>query len=246
MKMRQSGNPLLTASRFNVHTSSNEETMTAKGAVNKTGILLALTIFSATFTWTSGFGASSLMPLMLLSGLGGFALVLISSFKPHISPITAPIYAVLQGLFLGVFSSFINYSYPGLPFQAVGLTFAVLFMMLGLYQSGLIKVTEKFRFGVIAATGGLALFYLVTWIVSFFGVNIGFITGSGNFSILFSLFVVGLAALNLVLDFDFIDRASESKMPQYMEWFAALGLLVTLVWLYLELVRLLMKLRNRD
>jgi len=243
--MRNLGNPLFSSERYQSQISHTGQVMTAQGAVRKTGVLLGVTILSAAFTWTSGFGASSLMPLALLSGIGGLVLVMLSSFKPHLSSMTAPAYAVLQGLFLGAFSSMINFSYPGLPFQAVGLTFAVLFMMLGLYQSGTIKVTEKFRLGVIAATGGLLLFYLATWILSFFGVNMSFMY-SGSFGIGFSLFVVGLAAFNLVLDFDMIDRGARSGAPAYMEWFTALGLLVTLVWLYIELVKLLVQLRNRD
>lgn len=244
--MRNVGNPLFRSSSVRSQSAYGDQVMTAKGAVNKTGILLAITIACAAFTWNGNVAATSLMPLALLSGIGGFVLVLLSSFKPHLAPTTAPIYAVLQGLFLGAFSSILNFTYPGLPFQAVGLTFAVLFTMLGLYQSGYIQVTDKFRMGVFAATGGLALFYFITWILSMFGMNMGFVFGSGNFAIGFSLFVVGLAALNLVLDFDFIDRGVQSNMPRYMEWFAALGLLVTLVWLYLELVRLLMRLRERD
>jgi uncharacterized YccA/Bax inhibitor family protein len=166
-------------------------------------------------------------------------------FKKNWAIVTAPLYAVLEGLVLGGLSATFEARFPGIVIQAVGLTFGTLFALLLAYKSGVIKATENFKLGVVAATGGIALVYLAGFVLGFFGVSIPYIHGSGTIGILFSLVVVVIAALNLVLDFDFIESGAASGAPKYMEWYAAFGLLVTLIWLYLEILRLLAKLRSR-
>jgi uncharacterized YccA/Bax inhibitor family protein len=170
---------------------------------------------------------------------------MVTIFKKEWSPVTAPVYALLEGLVLGSLSALMELRYPGIAFQAVGLTFGTLFMLLLAYRSGLIPVTQKLRMGVIAATGGIAVFYLLEWLLGFFGIYFTSINGSGFIGIGFSLFVVAIAALNLVLDFDFIERGVQAGAPKYMEWYGAFGIIVTLVWLYLEILILLSKLRRR-
>jgi len=173
-------------------------------------------------------------------------MALITIFRPRSAGITAPVYALLEGLFLGGISAVMESSYPGIVFQAVLLTLGTMASMLVLYRSGFIRVTAKFRLGVMAATGGIAMIYFLTIILSLFGIRLPFIHEGGLFGIGFSLFVVGIAALNLVLDFDFIEQGARRGLPKYMEWYSAFGLLVTLVWLYIEILRLLAKLRSRN
>jgi uncharacterized YccA/Bax inhibitor family protein len=170
---------------------------------------------------------------------------MVTIFKKEWSPVTAPIYALLEGLALGGISAAFDLRYPGIGIQAVSLTFGTLFALLLVYSSGIIKVTQKFRIGVVAATGGIALFYLLEWAMSFFGFRFVAINGSGIIGIGFSLLVVGIAALNLVLNFDFIERGVQCGAPKYMEWYGAFGIMVTLVWLYLEILNLLAKMRRR-
>lgn len=228
--------------------------MTINGAVTKTALLTGVLIICGAVSWSmvspvDGTQASNPMYRMLF-GLGapilGLVVALITCFFPKASPITAPIYAVLQGLFLGAISSFFNATYQGIVLQAAMLTTGVLGVMLLAYASGLIRATEKFRIGVIAATGAICLIYLATFVLGFFGVGIPYIHSSGPIGIGFSVVVVVIAALNLVLDFDVIERGAAARAPKYMEWFAAFGLLVTLIWLYLEILRLLAKIRNSD
>jgi uncharacterized YccA/Bax inhibitor family protein len=205
-------------------------------------------MFTAIFSWDRAYSAvnpGELYPWLIGSGIAGFVVALITVFKKTAAPITAPIYAAIEGILLGILSAFYEMQFPGLVFQAILLTFGTLFALLMAYRSGVIKATENFKLGVFAATGGIALIYLTTFILSFFGVSIPYIHGSGTIGILFSLFVVVIAALNLVLDFDFIERGAERGAPKYMEWYAAFGLLVTLIWLYIEMLRLLSKLRSR-
>jgi uncharacterized YccA/Bax inhibitor family protein len=184
-------------------------------------------------------------PLMLAGVIGGFLCAMVTVFKKEWSAVTAPLYALLEGLALGGISAVVDLRYPGIAIQAVGLTFGTLFVLLLVYSSGVIKVTNKFRIGIVAATGGIALFYLVQMLLGFFGVHFAAINGSGAIGIGFSLIVVAVAALNLVLDFDFIERGVECGAPKYMEWYGAFGIMVTLVWLYLEILRLLAKLSRR-
>jgi uncharacterized YccA/Bax inhibitor family protein len=226
--------------------------MTLNGTINKTGILLVLAIASAGFTWfqflQSG-NPADVMPYMLGGMLGGLVFALVTIFKKEWAPVTAPAYALLEGLVLGGLSAVFELRYPGIAIQAVGLTFGTLFAMLFLYRTGVIKVTEKFRLGVFAATGGIALFYLLEMVLRLFGINFAGpngVNGSGMIGIGFSLIVVGVAALNLVLDFDFIEKGVQYGAPKYMEWYGAFGIMVTLVWLYLEMLRLLSKMRSRN
>ena len=238
----RSGNPALQASTFKKHlTSSIENKMTLSGTVNKTGISLLLVIISAGYTW----GNPGMHIMMIPAGIVGLILALVTVFKPTVGHITVPAYAVAQGILLGVISMYFNAMYPGIVVQAVFLTFGTLGALLLAYKSGLIAATENFKLGVAAATGGIAILYLINFIMSFFGSGIGIISSNNNMGILFSGFVVVIAALNLVLDFDFIEEGAEMGAPKYMEWYGAFGLLVTLIWLYLEILRLLAKLQSR-
>ena len=248
--MMRSGNPALSASTFTdlAPAVPRGEAMTLQGTVNKTGILLLLTVLSASWTWNmylTSANPAAVMPWMWGGLIGGLIFGMVTAFKKTWAPLTAPIYALLEGLFLGAFSSIMEAQFPGIVIQAVGLTFGTLFALLLAYKSGLIRATENFKLGVVAATGGIALVYLASMVLGFFGVSIPYIHGSGLIGIGFSLFVVVIAALNLVLDFDFIENGAEKGAPKYMEWYGAFGLVVTLIWLYLEILRLLSKLSSR-
>jgi uncharacterized YccA/Bax inhibitor family protein len=242
----RSGNPVLKSDTFDI--APQGERMTLGGTVNKTAILLALVLITAIYTWGRFYSTqdpASVMPLVLIGAIGGLVVCLVTVFKKEWSGVTAPVYALLEGFVVGGVSAMFEVRYPGIVIQAVGLTFGTLFALLMAYKSGLIKATENFKLGVVAATGGIALLYLVNIVMSMFGKPIGFIHDSGMFGILFSGFVVVIAALNLVLDFDFIEAGAENGAPKYMEWYGAFGLTVTLIWLYLEILRLLAKLRSR-
>jgi len=226
--------------------------MTVQGAVGKTFLLLAILSATALWSWNAVADGRVAGGAMLASGLGGFVFAMITIFKPTASPWTAPIYAALEGVFLGAVSQVVEMQtrvkhpeYGGIALQAVSLTCGVLFVMLFLYGSRLIRVTDKLRMGIIMATGALCFFYLITVLLSFFGVTMPLVFSATPIGIGFSLFVVGLAAFNLLLDFDFIERCAHSEAPKYMEWYGAFGLIVTLVWLYLEILRLLSKLADR-
>ena len=221
--------------------------MTMQGTTTKSFLLILLAVFSAAFTWREYLSGNTgiLMPAILVGGIGGFVVALVTIFKPRLAPITSPFYAVLEGLLLGAISARYEAQWAGLPIQAVGLTFMVFLAMLLVYRTGLIKVTEKLRFGIVAATGGIMLFYVLSILLSFVGVQIPLVHGSGVIGIGFSLVVVGVAALNLVLDFDLIENGVKAQAPKYMEWYGAFVLLVTLVWLYLEMLRLLSKINRR-
>jgi uncharacterized YccA/Bax inhibitor family protein len=241
----RSGNPVLKSDTFDI--ASEGARMTLGGTVNKTAILLALVLITAIYTWGRFFSTgnpAAIMPLVWTGAIGGLVMCLVTVFKKEWAGVTAPIYALLQGLLVGGLSAFYESRFPGIVIQAVGLTFGTLACLLLAYKSGLIKATENFKLGVVAATGGIALLYLVSFAMSFFGKPIGFIHEGGLFGILFSGFVVVIAALNLVLDFDFIEAGAENGAPKYMEWYGAFGLTVTLIWLYLEILRLLSKLRR--
>ena len=250
----RSGNPALGENTFldigsGRVVSRDGSTMTLNGTVNKSGILLALILVSASFVWGKYEGpesAAAVAPWIMTGLVGGLVLALITIFKKAWAPVTAPIYAVLEGLFLGGVSAYYEAQFPGIVMQAVGLTFGTLAALLMAYRSGLNRATENFKLGVVAATGGIALLYLVSFVMGFFGKSIPFIHESGLLGIGFSAFVVTIAALNLVLDFDFIENGVEEGAPKYMEWYGAFGLMVTLVWLYLEILRLLAKLQSRD
>ena len=247
----RTANPALNAETFKslAYGADRENVMTIQGTVNKTGILLALTLIAAAWTWNKFFASGtpeSVAPWTMIGAFGGFIVALVTVFKKTWSSVTAPVYAVLEGLFLGGISATFEAQFPGIVIQAVGLTFGTLLCLLMAYRSGLIKATENFKLGVMSATGAIALFYLVTMILGFFGVRMPLIHESGIIGIGISVFIVIIAALNLVLDFDFIEQGSVAGVPKYMEWYAAFGLMVTLIWLYLEILRLLSKLRSRD
>lgn len=242
----RSGNPFLGDKSFDL-VERGEARMTLMGTVNKTAILLALTLISALWVWNKYYelqDPASIMPLMWIGILGGLVLALITTFAKKAAPFTAPAYALLEGLALGGISAFYETRYPGIVIQGVGLTFGTLACLLLAYRTGLVKATENFKLGVVAATGAIALLYVVNLVMGMFGHSMGFIHEGGTVGILFSLVVVTVAALNLVLDFDFIEQGVAAGSPKYMEWFGAFGLLVTLVWLYLEMLRLLSKLRK--
>jgi uncharacterized YccA/Bax inhibitor family protein len=229
--------------------AARTSTMTLDGVVVTAAGLFALLLVSAAVGWslvTVSDGQVQQFPTWtLLLVLGGFGLVLLSSFKPHLSRFIAPVFAVAQGVFVGAISRSYETYYDGIVTQAVGATIAVAATMLVLYRARIIRVTERFRSVVMTATIGIAVFYGVSLLLRLFGVGVPFLQSASLFGIAFSVLVAGLAALNLLLDFDIIERGIQSRAPGYMNWFAALGLLVTLVWLYLELLRLLAKLRER-
>ena len=220
--------------------------MTINGTVLKSGVLLMLVVCGAIFTWNRAMATGNPGMWVMGGAIGGFIVAIVTAFKKDWSPITAPLYAGLEGLFLGGISALVERHYPGIVFNAVCLTFGTLFSLLFAYQSGWIKVTENFRLGLFAATGGVMMFYLASWILGFFGIQMPLIHSAGIFGIGFSLVVVVIAALNLVLDFDFIENGAAAGAPKYMEWYAAFGLMVTLIWLYIEILHLLMKLQRRD
>ena len=256
MALMKTSNPALGENTFRGLSSAqyggviDESTrMTLSGTINKTGILLLCVVATAAWTWRlflQSRNFADVEPLMLVGVFGGLIVAMVTVFKKEWSPVTSPIYALLEGLFLGGVSALLEQSYPGIAIQAVSLTFGTLFVMLLAYRSGLIPVTQKLRMGIVAATGGIMVFYLLQMLMGFFGFQFTSINGSGFIGIGFSLFVVAIAALNLVLDFDFIERGVQYGAPKYMEGYGAFGIMVTLVWLYLEILRLLSKLRSRN
>lgn len=250
----RSSNPALSDKIFDSYTTpqTDQDVMTINGVVNKCVIMLILLIIPATYVWKSFFAAETpeigmdiASKSLLIGVIGSLILALITIFKKRWSPITAPAYAAVEGLAIGGISAIMEAQFPGIVVQATALTFGTLFALLMVYRSGMIKVTQNFRLGVVAATGGIFLIYIVSFVLSFFGSGIPYIHESGLIGIGFSLFVVVIASLNLVLDFDFIERGAERGAEKFMEWYAAFGLIITLVWLYIEILRLLSKLRNR-
>jgi uncharacterized YccA/Bax inhibitor family protein len=249
--MLRTANPALNSDSFTGvrHLADSENAMSIQGTVNKTLILLLLVVLASSWTWsrfTQSGNPAAVMSWVVIGALGGFVVALVTVFKKEWAAVTAPLYAVLEGLFLGGISAVFEAQYPGIVLQAVALTFGTLLCLLLAYKSGVIRVTERFKLGVVAATGGIMVVYVVSMILGFFHVSVPFIFGNGAFGIAFSVFVVIVAALNLVLDFDFIESGANSGAPKFMEWYAAFGLMVTLIWLYLEILRLLTKLRSRE
>ena len=245
----QSGNPVLSAkawAKVGVVERQRGGAMTVQGCVTKTAILLGCLMATSIFTWRVALAQPAAAVPWLWGGLiGGLVLAFVTIFKKTWAPVTAPLYALAEGLAIGAISCLLNQRFPGIAIQAAGLTFGVLLAMLVAYKVRLIRVTARFRSGVIAATGGIFLFYMLTWVLRLFGVNLGIVQSAGLLGIGFSLFVVVIAALNLVLDFDFIEAAAAQGAPRYMEWYGAFALMVTLVWLYIEILRLLSKLNRR-
>ena len=243
----RTSNPALNSNTFKnpVKNSSLylDKTMTIQGTVDKTAISLFIMIASGYYIYSE-----QIVSLILPGCILGFIVAIFTIFKKQYAPFTVPLYALFQGLFLGGISFMYGQMFEGIVYNAVLLTVTILLSLLLAYRSGIIKATENFKLGVFAATGGIALFYLISFIASFFGGGLAIFdpTNGSMTSILVSLFVVIIASLNLVLDFDFIEEASENGAPKYMEWYGAFGLLVTLVWLYLEILRLLAKINSRD
>ncbi|MFN8289603.1 MAG: Bax inhibitor-1/YccA family protein [Chitinophagaceae bacterium] len=247
MALFKSSNPVMQEKRFQgtiLEGISTGEEMTMKGTMNKFGVLIMLMIGSTLFAWSQFYKGGDPMPLMLIGVFGGLALAIVMAIKMQWSTFLAPIYAILEGLFVGSVSAMYNYTYPGLPVQAVALTLLVTLIMFLIYRFRIIRVTNKFRIGVVVATSAVAIFYLIQWISY---VATGHAIGSGltstntPLSIGFSIVMVGLASLNLLLNFDTIEKGVELRAPKYMEWYSSFGLLVTVVWLYLEILRLLSK-----
>lgn len=237
----RSGNPVLSKETF-TNTVLSSDKMTIEGTVNKTAISLLLLVGTGYFTF------DVISPVLLIgAGIGGFILALVTIFKKEWAPITVPLYAILEGALLGGISYMYNSSYNGIVTNAILLTVGILVSLLMAYRSGYIKATENFKLGIFAATGGLAIVYFVNFIMGFFGSGLGVMSvdNASPLSIGFSIVVVIIASLNLVLDFDFIEEGAEKGAPKYMEWYGAFGLLVTLIWLYLEILRLLSKLNSR-
>ncbi|MFC1576280.1 Bax inhibitor-1/YccA family protein [Candidatus Omnitrophota bacterium] len=239
----RSGNPTLRGNVFTgVRAAKGEGTMTIQGTTNKTLIMLGILMLTAFWSWGNlNLGQVLILPAIIL----GLIVAIVTVFKKEWAPITAPIYAAVEGVALGAISAIFEQKYPGVVQQALGLTFGVLFTLLVIYKSRLIKATENFKLGVFAATGGIFLFYMVSLVASLFGARFSIIYGNSLISIGFSVFVVIIAALNLVIDFDFIEKGSECGAPKYMEWYGAFCLMVTLVWLYIEILRLLGKIQSR-
>jgi len=251
MAFFKSGNPALTEKNFEktIHTLDDSGVMTEKGTLNKFGLLMILVLGSASFTWKAAADGVNIMPWIIGSAIGGIVIVLILAFKPQLASFLAPLYALVQGVFVGGISAYYNDAFsqiaPNIVMQAVGITFGVVIAMFGLYRFGVIKATQKFKAIIFTATAGIAVFYLLAFVLRFFNIEMPLIHSSGTWGIVFSLVVVAVAALNLILDFDMIEQGSAMGAPKYMEWYGAFGLLVTIVWLYIEILRLLSKFARR-
>jgi len=246
----RTANPALNSKTFTnvARISDLSRSMTIQGTVNKTLLMLILVLIPAAWTWNLFFNSgnpATVMPWLIGGTIGGFIVALITIFNKQWAIVTAPLYSVLEGFAIGGISASFEAEFPGIVIQAVTLTFGTLFCLLLVYKSGLIKATENFKLGVVAATGGIALIYIITLLLGFFGMRVPYIHDSGMIGIGFSVLVVFIAALNLVLDFDFIESGASSGAPKFMEWYAAFGLMVTLIWLYLEMLRLLAKILSR-
>jgi uncharacterized YccA/Bax inhibitor family protein len=265
--MFRTANPALTAKTFeNAGHVSGDRAMTINGTVHKTFVLLVLLLVSAMYMWNmlftdlAHFSNLAKLPLaeiqaltakivkfLIVAGIGSVVLAIITVFIKPAAPITAPLYALLEGVLVGSISAIFELQFKGIVIQAVALTFGTMFCLLFAYRTGIIKATENFKLGVFAATGAIGVIYLVTWIMrGFFHTDMPYIHQSGPIGIAFSVGVVIIAALNLVLDFDFIENGAKQKAPKYMEWYGAFGLIVTLVWLYFEILNLLSKIRGRN
>ena len=254
MSLFKSGNPALAEKRFRDSVLDDvvtyENAMTVRGTLQKFGFLMIMVLGTALYSWKEFASGGNTMPLILVGAFGGLIIAIILTFKKEWSPFLAPAYALLEGLFVGAISAYYNYVFaakaPFIIMNAVGLTLACAVAMYLLYSFKIIQATQKFKAIVMTATAGIGIFYLLTWVLSFFGVSLPFLHEGSLMGIGFSLFVVAIAALNLILDFDMIEQGAALGAPKYMEWYGAFGLLVTIVWLYLEMLRLLSKLSSRD
>ena len=238
----RSGNPALNSKIFTSTNRDDSGAMTIEGTVNKTAMSLLLLMATASYAWMNPSPG-----LMMLGFIGGFIMAIVTIFKKTWAPYTVSGYALLEGLALGGISRIFETQYPGIASQAIFLTFGILAALLLAYKTGVIRPTENFKLGVFAATGGIFIMYLISFIMSIFGSGMSIMNpnNASMMSIGFSLFVVVIASLNLVIDFDFIEEGAEKGAPKYMEWYGAFGLLVTLIWLYLEILRLLAKFYSR-
>ncbi|SFJ01412.1 Uncharacterized membrane protein, YccA/Bax inhibitor family [Paenibacillus sp. UNC496MF] len=242
----RSGNPTLNDKTFDRHGSySGSGRMTINGTVNKTFITLAVLLGAAFAVWNQYFKGLDVVPYAIGGAIGGLICALVISFAPRTAPFLVPVYAALEGAFLGALSAQYEYAYGGITMQAALITVCVFFALLAAYKTRIIRATENFKLGVFAATAGIALVYLASFVLGLFGVNVPYLHDNSLIGIGISLVIVAVAALNLVLDFDFIEQGAERGAPKYMEWYGAFGLVVTLVWLYVEILRLLSKLRSR-
>ncbi len=250
MDLFKSGNPTLSEKSFqNTIITDYSNVMTLRGTLNKFGFMFLMLMGTAFYSWKEFAGGGNVMPFILIGAIGGFIVAIIITFKKEWAPYLAPLYALLEGLFIGAISAYYNDAFaavaPNLVMNAVGLTFGTAIAMYLLYTFKIIKATEKFKSIIFTATAGIAIFYLITMVMGFFGVHMAFLHEGSTLGIGFSLFVVAIAALNLILDFDMIERGTEAGAPKFMEWYGAFGLMVTIVWLYLEILRLLSKLSSR-
>jgi uncharacterized YccA/Bax inhibitor family protein len=242
----KTSNPALNENTFQGPIAAAGEAMTLQGAVNKTGFLLLCVVGTAAWTWGIAHSTApqAALPWMIGGIIGGLIFALVTVFKKQWSPITAPIYALCEGLVLGGISALLEKQYPGIAIQAMGLTFGVAAVMLVLYTSRVLRATPKFTMGVIAATGGVFILYMVDMVMSLFGHQVALLNSSGPWGIGLSVVIVIIAALNLILDFGFVETGVQSGAPKYMEWYGAFGIMVTLIWMYLEILRLLAKMRD--
>jgi len=250
MALFKSGNPTLSEKMFaGNYDLTQTGTMTERGTLYKFGAMMLLLLAAASFTWKAAAEGKNVVPWMIGAAIFGLVLVLIIAFKKQWAGYLAPVYAVAEGVFVGAISAYYNYAFaeiaPGIIMQAVGLTFGVVIAMFLLYQFGVLKATEKFKSVVITATAGIAIFYALSFVLGLFGIQMPLIHDSSTWGIIFSLIVVGIAALNLILDFDLIEQGAKKGAPKYMEWYGAVALMVTIVWLYLEILRLLSKFAKR-
>jgi uncharacterized YccA/Bax inhibitor family protein len=251
MNLFKSSNPALGEKTFRGFTyTSTNDAMTVRGTMNKLGFMLLIMMAGAFFTWNGFYKGQNIEPYIWAGAIGGLVIALVMAFKREWAPWLAPAYAILEGLFVGGISAYYNFAFeesvPNIITNAVGLTVGVAAAMFLLYHTGLVKATQRFKTIVVMATAGIAIFYLIVLVLRMFSVNVAFMHDSSPLGIGISLFVCAIAALNLIIDFDMIEQGSAQGAPKYMEWYGAFGLLVTLVWLYLEILRLLSRFASRD
>ena len=250
MELFKSGNPVISEKAFNQSIVLEGEAMTVKGTINKFGVMFLMVLGAASFTWSLFYKGVNVMPWMMGSMIGGFVLALVIMFKKQWAPYLALGYALCQGLFLGAISAYFDYAFretaPGIIMQAVLLTLGTAGAMYALYAFRIIRATNTFKKVIITATAGIAIFYLISFVLRMFSIEMPYLHSNGMIGIGISLFVVAIAALNLILDFDRIEQGAAQGAPKYFEWYGAFGLLVTIVWLYLEMLRLLSKLSSRE
>ena len=243
----KTSNPALNENTFDGRVAVAGEAMTLQGTVNKTGVLLLCVVVTAAWTWGIAHSQApeAALPWMLGGLVGGLVFALVTIFKKEWSPVTSPVYALCEGLVLGGISALLERTYPGIAIQAMGLTFGVTAVMLMLYRTGVLRATPKFTVGVVAATGGIFVVYMVDLVLGIFGRHVPLLNSAGPLGIGVSAVIVIIAALNLILDFDFVETGVHARAPKYMEWYGAFGIMVTLVWMYIEILRLLSKVRQR-